>query len=358
MKLIHYLFLGILCMACTSKNSYVVEGKLPADAGVDEVLLIADNGTSRDTLNRCPVGTDGTLRLKGETVGHLLRLDVGKRYGKIYFYPEPGKYRLEQTGGVLYILAEQPGTQSRLMFGLKTIFDNQDSIAVLQEKLYNDTYTGDKEILQERNKELLKYANDLVINIIEEFKDSEIALNFVYDNLYGLSFDFKFLERAVKAMGNVPDSPMREAIMKKYAEKKQELLTGIAPDFKLPDTKGKIISSANYKGKYLLLDFWASWCMPCREKIKDLKKEYIRLQEWGVEVVSISCDKNKGAWLKAIEEDQPTWVQLIEDKKINGSDIRTDYQVQTIPRLFLISPDGIVLDVNPEIQDIKRILGK
>lgn len=360
MKLISYLLPGILCIACAPKNSYILQGKLPADVGLNEVFLLLDDGITKDTMSRSPVREDGTFVLKGEAMGHLLSLDAGRRYGRVYFYPEPGRYSPEEYGKVLYIAAEQEGIQTRLMTALRAIHDNLDTIRVVQEKLYNDNKVdaSAKEMLRERNSVLLDKANDLVINMIEEFKGSDVALKIVYDNLHGLSFDFKFLDRAVRAMGEVPESPMRDTIMKIYAGKKAELLTGKAPGFSLPDAQGKIVSLADYKGKYLLVDFWASWCGPCREKIKDLKKEYAQLQEWGVEVVSISCDTSKKQWLKAVEEDQPTWTQLIVDKKINGSDPREDYKVQTIPRLFLVSPEGMIMEVNPRIHEIKARVGR
>ena len=80
------------------------------------------------------------------------------------------------------------------------------------------------------------------------------------------------------------------------------------------------------------------------------------MQELGVELIAISCDQKKADWLKALDEDQPMWKQLIVDKDMNGSDTSDDYKVEFLPTLYLISPDGEVLETNPGVNEIENFI--
>lgn len=357
MKIIHSIVLGVICLACTPSDSYTLQGTLPENSKASEVYLLTGEGKGVDTLARSSVRSDRTFTLKGKAGHRLLYLNIGNHGGRIYFYSEPGKYQLEKLGNSYLVETEQKGVQSRLNVHLRKIEENSKARVDLQRRVTEtNNEGGDSESFGRENERLWKEGNDLLINMVADFGESTVAAMLVQDNMWMISYDFKLFTRAVEAMWNSPDSETRNKIIKKYEEAKQKQLTGKAPDFTLPDIKGKKVKLSDYEGKYLLIDFWASWCKPCRMKIKELKKEYDRLQKLGVEVIAISCDQKKEDWLKAVEEDQPAWKQLLVDKEINGSDTADDYKVEFLPTLYLISPDGIVLDTNPGMEEIENII--
>lgn len=118
-----------------------------------------------------------------------------------------------------------------------------------------------------------------------------------------------------------------------------------APDFALPDTAGVSVSLSDFRGKYVLLDFWASWCPPCRKENPNVVKAYQDFKDKNFTIIGISLDNNKDKWLKAIADDNLTWTHL-SDLKYWDSEIPALYGVRGIPANVLLDPDGVIIAKN------------
>lgn len=115
-----------------------------------------------------------------------------------------------------------------------------------------------------------------------------------------------------------------------------------APDFTQNDVNGKPLSLSGFKGKYVLVEFWASWCSPCRAESPNLLKQYATYKDKGFEILGVSVDHDKAKWLEAIKKDGLTWPQ-VSDLKGWESDARKVYGISGVPANFLISPDGKII---------------
>ena len=108
----------------------------------------------------------------------------------------------------------------------------------------------------------------------------------------------------------------------------------IAPLFSQADPSGKPVSLESFRGKYVLIDFWASWCGPCRQENPNVVRTYNKFKGKNFEILGVSLDNNKSRWLEAIEEDQLTWAQ-VSDLKYWSNAVAVQYGVQSIPANFL-----------------------
>jgi len=129
---------------------------------------------------------------------------------------------------------------------------------------------------------------------------------------------------------------------------KAQLAAGtIAPAIALPNVNDSVVNLSSFTGKVVLIDFWASWCVPCRASIPGVIKLYKRYKAKGFEVFGVSIDSKKAMWLKAINQDKITYTQ-VNDAAGWNSKIAETYKVDEIPATFLLDKTGKIVLVNGE----------
>ena len=126
------------------------------------------------------------------------------------------------------------------------------------------------------------------------------------------------------------------------------------PEIELPAANGTLVKLSSLKGKVVLIDFWASWCGPCRQSMPALKNVYKKYKAKGLEIYGISLDQNQAAWSKALREDGTPWLHVIDTE---GGTARK-WGIQYIPTSFLLDKDGKLIAVNAEAAQLKAYLEK
>ena len=150
---------------------------------------------------------------------------------------------------------------------------------------------------------------------------------------------------------NIESSATAKTIREYIISQKKTSVGALAPDFRLADTAGKKIALSALKGKYVLLDFWAAWCGPCRQENPNVVQAFKTYKNDGFTVFGVSLDKEKKSWLKAIHDDNLQW-QHVSDLKFWASEAAILYGITSIPRNFLLDPRGKIIGRDLRGQDL------
>lgn len=143
-------------------------------------------------------------------------------------------------------------------------------------------------------------------------------------------------------------------IQKSYTDNQKQIGKSL-PNIALPDTKNKMVSLSSFKGKYILLDFWASWCPPCRAENPHLLQVLKQFSNKIFTLVSISLDNHKNYWLEASIKDNITWTNLCDLKGME-SPIAKQLNILSLPRNLLIDPQGAIIAINLYGEDLENKL--
>ncbi len=192
---------------------------------------------------------------------------------------------------------------------------------------------------------IVEQRKTLIKQFIKDYPASFVSL-YMFNN--------EFLQNDVPAdaeaiFKNFTADIKKTSLAKKVEEKitlgKNTVLGANALDFSQKDVDGKEVKLSDYKGKYVLIDFWASWCGPCRQENPNLVSAYKAYKEKGFNVLGVSLDRSKDPWLKAIKDDELTWTQ-VSDLKFWKNEVAEQYGIVSIPQNFLIDPAGKIIAKN------------
>ncbi len=189
---------------------------------------------------------------------------------------------------------------------------------------------------------LLKYADTT--------KSPSVAL-YIVGPLLRTQLEAERFEPVMTSMSKrFSNHPMIQKIVKEYFDYMQQQKSALklgqpAPDFSLPDPDGKMITLSSFRGKYVLVDFWASWCGPCRQENPNVVAAYKQYSNKNFTILGVSLDKTKDPWVKAIKDDQLTWTH-VSDLKYWESSVVPMYNIQGIPFNVLLDPQGNIVATN------------
>jgi peroxiredoxin len=212
-------------------------------------------------------------------------------------------------------------------------------------------------------RERLKYQYDSVVkkthNEIEKFitkKKTSYVSPFLLFVTAQLDNDIFTVEKRYNLLDeSIRNSQIGKSLSEYIAYNKFGAVGTEAIDFTQNDTAGNPVSLSSYKGKYVLVDFWASWCKPCRLENPNVVDAFNKFKNKNFTVLGVSLDQEKDSWIKAIEKDKLAWTNVSDLQFWNNAAAQL-YRVQSIPQNYLIGPDGKIVAKDLRGEDLQKKL--
>jgi len=224
----------------------------------------------------------------------------------------------------------------------------QQAYTAIQDPNEKKNRVGEFQGLAEQMKE---QQNAVIREFISQNPSSLACLFFL--NQLDINTELELFDEVnTKLMAKYPNNTFVKELNYTVTAEKSMKVGMLAPDFEMESPDGTLIKVSDFKGKYLLLDFWASWCAPCRRENPNVVALYQQFNSKGFEILGVSLDDDREKWLKAIEDDGLVWNHVSDLKKWESAGAKA-YAVRAIPHTVLIGPDGKIIAVKLRGNELK-----
>jgi peroxiredoxin len=346
---IYLVFVVLIMASCSSKPHYTVKGRIDGSDSIKFYLQKRDSGK--------PVTIDSAISKKGSFImkrgsidyPQLVMLTAGSTRKRIPFYLENSEITIT---GNLDSLYKARVTGSKTQDEYNSLLLANKSLSEKYSKTFQEYQVSVKSANPERLAQLTKQADSIqkeMIKLQKDFVRNNPASYVTPAILSSLSYDMEpeELESFINNLDSAVTAVPLVATIKERLEAMKTVAVGKkAPLFTMSDVNGNPVSLSSKIGtKLLLLDFWAAWCRPCREENPNLVKVYKEYHNKGFDVISVSLDRSREDWLKAIKADKLAWTQ-VSDMKYKGNAAAQLYLVNSIPANFLLDDTGTIIGKN------------
>jgi peroxiredoxin len=342
----------LLLQACTlsSQNTKLsIAGKLLMDTAYTTIFL-EDYNKKPQVIASSPIGNDGTFKFNLESKGlDFLKLKLSeKNYIALIVLPGE-KITITSTASKIYhepVITGSPNTS--MLFTLSNEvrkYDEQvDSLYRYHKTLkenHNARDSAELKVLEGKLQMLDRERKEYIRQFAD--KNPHSPANLYYLNRLDIKENLStFIKVDDTLFALYPENPFVIELNYTVSTEKYVQPGMPAPEISLPSPDGTIINLSSLRGNIVLIDFWASWCGPCRRENPNVVRVYHKYHDKGFEVFGISLDSDRNGWIKAIEKDSLMWIQVSDLKRFNSVAAKT-YAVRAIPYSVLIDRDGKII---------------
>lgn len=352
--LICLIIILISCKSNTTKNN-LYEVECNADGIYNGVRAYLKSSNNNKQVIDTAVVMNGAFKFKGEVSSPEMRiLTIDGINGQTALVLESGKTNVTIYKDSIYKSIIKGGENNSIFNKYKDGYQNlvEKVTSLREEYMASRNNIEAVKRIQKQNVELRLELKNYGLNFLTQHPDTDFSLMLLESITLQKEFDAKLANEILEKIPNkISNRQYNIEVMQKINFNINNALSkavievnSIAPDFTAPDPEGNQITLSEILGKVTILDFWASWCRPCRVENPNFVKLYDKYHEKGLNIISVSLDREnqKSRWIKAIEKDNLSWYN-VSNLKYWQDPVALMYNITSIPATFILDDKGTII---------------
>ncbi len=346
--------------SCAKPDGFVIKGEIKGKKDGQIILMKYADGkwVPEDSAKI----SNGKFELKGKAELPELRIiSIGEQDVVAQFFAENGKITVEANADSLGKSVVK-GSESNDQFTLftKELTNISQEVQGMQQRFMDAQMKGDEEGMRKAQidyEAMMQNQQVFARNFIREHPKSTVSPLIAL-----MQFSQEMTAHDIDTLVAFLDPQVQSSIyvgeLKKIADRVRVTEIGsVAPDFTLNDPDGNPFTLSSLRGKYVLLDFWAAWCQPCRRENPNVVALFNQYKDKGFDILGVSLDRTKEDWVKAIADDKLTW-HHVSDLQFWQSAAAQQYGVQAIPFTLLLDKEGKIIAKNLRGEELAKKLAE